>query len=276
MTGATRGRVVEARENTREKVLDKLLLGVRPRSTRAAWSWRQRDKVSSAWILAIPAPDTMLSNAEFSEVAANHLCLPSPACRGMVGEPIKNGVVVDQYGDNIQATSIPGDHWRTRHNAFLHMIHRQCLWAGLPVEMEVFNLFSGLVTQPGLSRVEKARTLQGLVPDLRITLPGTGGTGGGGLVGDRVGAPGGRALAGQATAVLHEVKVISSSQSRYKPSWKSRAVDVRAEQLQGEYLKKARATDRRQGTPEEQVGRVEEKLVSLGEVRGIVAGQWGR
>ena len=184
--------MVEARENTRAKVLDKLLLGVRPRSTRAAWSWRQRDKVSSAWILAIPAPDTMLSNAEFSEAAASHLCLPSPACRGMVGEPIKNGVVVDQYGDSIQATSVPGDHWRTRHNAFLHMIHRQCLWAGLPVEMEVFNLFSGLVTQPGLSRVEKARTLQGLVPDLRITLPGTGGTGGGGLVGDRVGAPGGK------------------------------------------------------------------------------------
>ena len=40
-------------------------------------------------------------------------------------------------------------------------------------------------------------------------------------------------------------------------------------------MKKARATDRRQGTPEGQVGRVEEKLVSLGDVRGIVVGQWG-
>ena len=49
-------------------------------------------------------------------------------------------------------------------------------------------------------------------------------------------------------------------------------MDVRAEQLQGEYIKEARATDRRQGTPEGQVGRVEEKLVSLGEVRGVVAG----
>ena len=93
--------------------------------------------------------------------------------------------------------------------------------------------------------------------------------------GDRVGAPGGRALAGQVTSVLHEVKVISSSRSRYKPSWKSRAVDVRAAQLQGEYLAKARAMDRRQGMPEGQVGRVEEKLGSLGEVRGVVAGQWG-
>ena len=91
VSGATRGRVVEARENVRAKVLAKLLQEVRPKSTRAAWSWRQRDKVSSAWILAIPAPDTMLTNAEFAEAAANHLCLPSPACRGMVGEPIKGG-----------------------------------------------------------------------------------------------------------------------------------------------------------------------------------------
>ena len=40
VSGATRGQVVEARENARAKVLDKLLLGVRPRSKRAAWSWR--------------------------------------------------------------------------------------------------------------------------------------------------------------------------------------------------------------------------------------------
>ena len=91
----------------------------------------------------------------------------------------------------------------------------------------------------------------------------------------RLGAPGGRALAGQATAVLHEVKVISSSRTRYKPTWTKRAVDVRAGLLQSEYISKARAADRRQGTPEGQVGRVEAKLLSLGEVKGVVAGQWG-
>ena len=52
-------------------------------------------------------------------------------------------------------------------------------------------------------------------------------------------------------------------------------MDHRADQLQGEYLKKARAVDRRQGVPPGQVGRVEEKLVGLGDVRGIVVGQWG-
>ena len=280
VTGSTRGKVVEARENLRAKVLDKVLLDLRPKSTRAAWSWRQRDKVSSAWLLAIPAYDTALSSPEFTEAAANSLCLPSQACRERVGEPVKGRVVVDLYGDAIQATAVEGDHWRTRHNAFLQLIHRMCLWSGLVAQMEVFNLFSGLINQPGLSRAERARDLQGLVPDLRVLLPGAavrgaGPGGGGGAVGGRVGAPGGAALAGQATAVLHEVKVISCSRSRYKPGWTRRAVDVRASQLQSEYLGKARRADRRQGTPAGQVGRVEAKLVSLGEVRGVVAGQWG-
>ena len=83
-------------------------------------------------------------------------------------------------------------------------------------------------------------------------------------------------LAGQASSVLHEVKVISSSRTRYNPTWQKRAVDVRADQLQGEYVAKARAADRRQNVPEAAgVGRVEQKLLSLGPIQGIVAGQFG-
>ena len=64
-----------------------------------------------------------------------------------------------------------------------------------------------------------------------------------------VGAPGLPAggLAGQSSSVLHELKIISSSRSRYRPTCEKRAVDVRAGQLHGEYLMKARAADRRQG-----------------------------
>ena len=47
----TWGRVVEARENTRAKVLKKALTMVRPKSTRAAWAWCKRDKISSLWVL---------------------------------------------------------------------------------------------------------------------------------------------------------------------------------------------------------------------------------
>ena len=199
--GATRHRVVEAQETIRAKVLSKALQEVKPKSTRAAWAWRQRDKVSSSWLLAIPSHDNCLSSAEFSEAAASNLCLPSPACKGRVGERIQGRVVIDEYGDNVQASPLPGDHWWKRHNAVLHLLHRLCMWAGVPAEMEVFNLFSGIIQQEGLSRLEKAQQRQGLVPDMRITLPVSGGIGGFG--GDGPGSIG--SLAGQSSPDLHEL-----------------------------------------------------------------------
>ena len=223
VTGATRGKVITAVENLRAKALDKALQEVRPKSTRAAWAWKQRDKVSSAWLLAAPGHDTTLSSAEFSEAAASNLCLPSPACRGRVCEVIRGRVTVDHHGDNIQATSLKGDHWRSRHNAMLHHLYNECVWAGMPVELEVHNLFSSCMQQQGLSSAERGRQYQGIVPDMRITLPGVGGAGG-------VGAPGLAAggLAGQSSSVLHKLKIISSCRYRYRPSWKDRAVDIRA------------------------------------------------
>ena len=285
VTGDTRRRLTEARENWRAKVMDKGLEQVRPKSTRASWAWRQRDKVSSAWLLALPGPDTTLSSAEFAEGAASNLCLPSPACRGRVGELVKGRTTIDEYGDSIQAAALKGDHWRSRHDAMLHLLHRLCQWSGLECTMEVFNLFAGEVRQEGLSRAEKNRALQAMVPDMRITMPAVGlarggaGIGGGGGraegAGERVGAPGAAALAGQASRVLHELKVISCNSTRYKPTWKERAVDVRARMLPSEYLKKARAADRRSGAAEGEVGRVEAKLVGMGEVRGLVVGNFG-
>ena len=185
---------------------------------------------------------------------ASNLCLPGPACSGRIGEVIKGRVCVDKYGDNIQSTCTRGDHWRTRHNRILHTFHCLCMWAGLPVEMEVLNLFSGLIRQEGLSRVEKMKQRQALVPDIRITMPDP-------------------AQAGETRPILHEIKVISPSKSRYRPSWEGRGVDVRASKLQQEYLVKTRSADQRDG--EEGVGRVETKLTSLGAIRGIVCSNWG-
>jgi hypothetical protein len=65
---------------------------------------------------------------------------------------------------------------------------------------------------------------------------------------------------------------VSCSRSRYKPGWERRAVDLRASKIQGEYMAKARAADRRQGVPEGEVGGVEAKLLSLGEVGGVICG----
>ena len=63
---------------------------------------------------------------------------------------------------------------------------------------------------------------------------------------------------------------------RYKPTWTKRAVDIRAEKLQQEYEVKAREADRvHNNTPVGTVGPVERKLVELGEVHGIVSGNFG-
>ena len=76
--------------------------------------------------------------------------------------------------------------------------------------------------------------------------------------------------------VLHEVKTISSNGTRYKPTWKEKAVDVRAALLPEEYREKAATADTVHNRVEEGVvGQCEQRLADLGEVRGLVAGNFG-
>ena len=173
---------------------------------------------------------------------------------GLVGETVKGSRKVDIYGDNIQAAALPGDHWRQRHDMIKHVLYRLCLWAGLPCELEVFNLFSRHIPQAGLSRIEKARDRQGMVPDFKISL----------------------AIGGETRQVLHELKIISSNQSRYKPSWQERGVDRRAGQLHQEYVSKARKADQDYGGVQQgTMGAVERKLLTFPQVEGLVFGNWG-
>ena len=55
-------------------------------------------------------------------------------------------------------------------DAYKMQIFRMCQWAGIEVEVEVFNLFAGVIPQEGLSRMEKGRKIESMVPDLRITV----------------------------------------------------------------------------------------------------------
>ena len=75
---------------------------------------------------------------------------------------------------------------------------------------------------------------------------------------------------------MHEVKIISSSKTRYKPNSLKRAVDSRADLLPQEYLNKARGADQTYNQiPPGEVGPVERKLVELGDLKGIVSGNFG-
>ena len=63
VTGKTRGKIVSAREKTRALLLAKALSIYQPRKARPVWAWRQRDKISSAWLLALHGGDSSLSTS---------------------------------------------------------------------------------------------------------------------------------------------------------------------------------------------------------------------
>ena len=258
--GSTRGKISEERDKTWANLIKKGLENhpKQDRSNRPVWSWLQRDKLSSAWLQALPSPDSSLSSAEFSEAAAAALCIPSPACSERLGQVIRGTQVVDLFGETVQSTITTGDHYRKRHDAYKMRLFQMCQWAGLDAEVEVFNLFSASIPQEGLSRMERGRKIQSIVPDMRISIP----------------------VEGNLIPRLHELKLISSSKTRYLPHRQGqeaqRAVDKRSGELNSEYIGKARSTDQKYcGTEIGTIGPVETKLGSLGEVRGLVVGAFG-
>ena len=258
--GSTRGKVSEERDKTWANLIKKGLQNhpKQDRTNRPVWSWLQRDKLSSAWLQALPGPDTSLTSAEFSEAAAAALCIPSPACGEKLGQVIRGRQVVDLFGETVQSTITTGDHYRKRHDAYKMRLFQMCQWAGLEAEVEVFNLFAASIPQEGLNRMERGRKVQSIVPDMRISIPEE----------------------GNFVQRLHELKIISSSKTRYNPHRQGqeamKAVDKRANELNGEYITKARNTDRQYcGTPQDTTGPVETKLGTLGAVKGVVVGAFG-
>ena len=166
--------------------------------------------------------------------------------------------MVDLYGESVLCTITAGDHYRKRHDSYKMRLLQLCQWAGVDAEVEVFNLFAGSIPQEGLSRMERGRKVQSIVPDMRISIPEE----------------------GNLAKRLHEIKIISSSKTRYtihrEGQEATRAVDKRAGELNAEYLAKARRTDQTYcGTAQGMVGPVERKLGSLGRVHGIVVGAFG-
>ena len=89
------------------------------------------------------------------------------------------------------SAKLSGDGWRTRHTQMEKLIIMKCSWAGVPVQSEVFHLFSEVISQAGLSRIERGRRRKGIVPDFKF--------------------PGWRA--GEET-ILAELKGISSNKSQ--------------------------------------------------------------
>ena len=117
---------------------------------------------------------------------------------------------------------LPGDHWRVRHDRVKMALHSLCVWARVPVTVEVWGLFAHLIPADSLTRMERGRKRQALVPDFRVALPcPTGGT----------------------KTQLAELKMISCCRSWYTPGSQVRGVDKRAQQHPADYRRKAKKVD---------------------------------
>ena len=253
--GSTRRKLIVAREELRGAVMNESLSRMTNPRRRAVVAWQNRDKLSSSWLSCLPGPDGISSQA-FAEALAMSLCMPSPVCKDRVGSMVGKRSV-DIFGDNIMSAALPGDHWRTRHDKLKMTLNSICTWARLPTTCEVWGLFSHLIPNKALSRIEGGRKRQGLVPDFRLEMPsGTGGT----------------------EYRLAELKVISCCDTWYKPSKSAntRATEKRANGLQIEYHRKAKKVDQDLlGVGEGEKGPVERRLDEFGNLIGLCFGAWG-
>ena len=220
----------------------------------------QFDKLSQAWLLALPSPTTHLASPVFREAMAMHLCLPSPGCQSKVGQPVgPSGDTVDPFGDSIMYARLPFDTWRTRHDTVKLAIVERAHDAGVEIEPEVYGLFSDLIPAVATGNggdLEMVRQRQGLVPDYRIRL---------------------QSEHGNPVDYLAELKVISAGPTRYYARGsRDKAVDVRARALTREYRSKLEALDIKYlRVPRGQTGPLVQRLESWGELQGLVVGQFG-
>ena len=133
--------------------------------------------------------------------------------------------MVDLFGESVLCTITTGDHYWKRHDSYKMRLFQICQWARVDAEVEVFNLFAGSIPQEGLSRIERGKKVQSIVPDMRVSIPEE----------------------GNLVRRLHEIKLISSSKTTYtihrEGQDATRAVDNRSGELNAEYLSKARTTD---------------------------------
>jgi hypothetical protein len=267
--GILRQAIMEQQEKTRGRLLEKALEQFPNKGARPVWRWPERDKHSAQWLLCLPALGSSFTGAELSEAFAAMLCLPSPACVPRVGATVGRAVKVCRFGDTMVNQVMVGDSWRTRHTAMLMKIWHLLHWAGIRMVFEVFNLFADCIPQAGLSKIERGRKRQGLVPDARLE----------------------REAGGPAT--LCELKYFSASSSRYprnsRPRDGIRAADRRANSFTALYAGKAKKVDWDYcGTPRPPpsllgqpppvcvFGPTETRLLSLGRVSCWCFGGFGK
>ena len=180
----------------------------------------------------------------------------------MVGQAIgATGRVLDVYGARLTSATLPGDGFRTQHDAIKWRLDEDLREMQVRSRTEVFGLFASALPQEAREMVQgwTHRKRQGLVPDFMIALPEGG------------------ASPSDAADELFELKTLHHGSTTYPAGAAQRcaAVKRRADAIPAEIANKTRHLDRRLcGTAEGEVGPVERRLTALGPTRGLVFGHW--
>ena len=134
----------------------------------------QFDKLSQAWLTALPGPLTSIAGPHFQQAMAWRLCIPSPALQHLQGVPVgSEGAMMDPHGDNLMCARLPGDTWRIKHDLVKLALSNFCHEARLVVDVEVFGLFSHLIPTLATSAdgsLSRIRERQALIPDFNLHL----------------------------------------------------------------------------------------------------------
>ena len=113
----SRQKILEGRELLLAATLTKALTHYPDKSSMAVKGWKNRDKLSTAFLLELPGPHNVWSSMEWGEATCLLLGLPSNSCRDErhLGQPIGDRYV-ELFGCEVLCATLPGGSWTKRHD----------------------------------------------------------------------------------------------------------------------------------------------------------------
>lgn len=172
----TRRQVVEARETLLVAAVGKALSQHEVQSSLAVRAWKNRDKLTTAFLLELPGPHNQWSSAEWGEALCLILNVPPNCCRDPrhLGQPIGNRHV-DVWGSNVLCVNVAGGGWTRRHDRVKSCISSLGVYCGVAFVCEPYSLFTAHLPQRPLHRLQAHQARQALRPDFLFHLPDTAG-----------------------------------------------------------------------------------------------------
>lgn len=216
--------------------------------------------VSSVWVSAWPSHEDYIDGREMAETITTYLGRESPAVRHLAGRHIherRRLRVCDEFGFELGLAKLPGSADTVCHDAISTVLFQLALGAGIQGAVEPRHLFHAVIPAHVL---HDQGAPPAVVPDayMHVALQLEG-----------------RMRARRATAAdwMLDVKTLHGRGSHYKTCDTRRqtaAVANRAAAVPTDYARHARAIDTEHGLG----GAVEARLRMLGDVAGLVVGQY--